>query len=123
MIGGIWLNEAKIRGLVGNGEIDRADSIMKRVVTDACDNSAKRLRAGTSGRNKAYWWSAEIADLRGKCSMWRRRLVRAKRRGTPETAEQMAGALREGRKKLKKAIGTAKRKAWEELLEGLNADP
>lgn len=55
--------------------------------------------------------------------MWRRRLVRAKCKDTPEVVEQMAGELKENKRKLKKAIGIAKKKSWDELLEGLNADP
>lgn len=35
----------------------------------------------------------------------------------------MAGELRESRKELKRAIGKAKREAWDELLEGLSGNP
>lgn len=123
VVGGIWMNEITIRELIGNGEIDKADRIMKRVVMDAFDNTAKRQKVGRLEKSKVYWWNTEIADLRGKCSMWRRRMIRAKRKDTPKVVEQLAGVLKESRKELKKAIGRAKKKAWEELLEGLNADP
>lgn len=35
----------------------------------------------------------------------------------------MAGELKNSRKELRIAIGKAKRNAWDELLEGLSADP
>lgn len=35
----------------------------------------------------------------------------------------MAGELKNNRRELKKAIGKAKKEAWDELLEGLNRDP
>lgn len=55
--------------------------------------------------------------------MWRRRLVRAKGRKSLELVSQLAGELKDCRKELRIAIGTAKRKAWDELLEGLIGDP
>lgn len=78
----MWLNNARIKGNVNEGEIERAGYIIKRVVTDACDNAMKRQRAGTARRKNVYWWNEQIAELRKKCSAWRRRLIRAKRRET-----------------------------------------
>lgn len=119
VIGGMWLNDLRIKEFVKKGEIEKADAIIKRVVTDACDNSMKRQKAGMVGKNKVYWWNTQIAELREKCGTWRKRLTRAKRRETQEVVTQLAGALNESRKELKKAIGKAKKEAWNELLEGL----
>lgn len=96
---------------------------MKRIVTDACENSMKRDKGENIVRNKMYWWSAEIAELREKCGMWRRRLTRTKSRSNIDRVTQLAGELKEKRKELKRAIGKAKRDAWSELLEGLSGDP
>lgn len=84
----------------------------------------KRKRAGMVRRKNVYWWNEQISGkLRKKCSAWRRRLIRAKRRGTQEVVSQLAGELNDSRKALRKAISRAKKEAWEELLEGLNGDP
>lgn len=55
--------------------------------------------------------------------MWRRRLIRAKSRNNLDRMTQSAGELTEARKELKRAIGKAKRNAWDELLEELNGNP
>lgn len=83
----------------------------------------KRERDVVKRNNKVYWWNSEIAEIRGKCNMWRRRLIRAKRRKSPGRASQLAGELKNNRRELSKAIGKAKKEAWDELLEGLNRDP
>lgn len=129
IVGGAWLYERKIRELTKMGETEKVDIILKRIITDACNNSmSRRSKMGGNGRNKIYWWNQEIAGLKGRrmwsmWSMWRRRLIRAKSRGNPEKEAQSAGELRAARKELRIMIGKAKRKAWDELLEGLNGDP
>lgn len=40
-------------------------------------------RDGVKRNAKVYWWSNEIAEIRGKCNIWKRRLTRAKRRKSP----------------------------------------
>lgn len=55
--------------------------------------------------------------------MWRRRLIRAKSRNNIDRMTQSTEELTEARKELKRAIGKAKRNAWDELLEGLNGNP
>lgn len=114
---GRWLKKQHI------GEIENAERVLKRIVTDACNNSMKRERGGRGMKGKVYWWSTEIAEIRGRCNMWRRRLVRAKGRNNQEREAQLAGELKNSRKELRRAIGNAKKKAWDELLEGLSRDP
>lgn len=83
----------------------------------------KRERGGKDVKGKVYWWSTEIAEIRGRCNMWRRRLIRAKDRKDQELETQLAGELKTSRKELRKAIEKAKKRAWDELLERLNRDP
>lgn len=122
IISGDWSNGRRTRELVENGEIEAAERVIKRMVKDACNNAMKRVK-GTNTRKSAYWWSADIAQGRDRCRMWRRRLLRAKSRQNDEQVTQLAGELRKSRKELRKMIGLAKKNAWDELLEGLNRDP
>lgn len=55
--------------------------------------------------------------------MWRRRLTRAEDRKSLEQVSRLAGELKNCRRELRIAIGVAKKKAWDELLEGLSEDP
>lgn len=80
---GNWLAEKRIVSLLGNGEIRKAEQIIKRIITDACENAGTRDKGNEKGRNRVYWWSKDIAVIRGRCSMWRRRLIRAKGRKSP----------------------------------------
>lgn len=50
---------------------------MKRMITDACNNSAKRIR-GKNKQKAVYWWSEGIAECRSRWGALRRRLKRAK---------------------------------------------
>lgn len=105
-----------------NEEVEKVDIILKRIITDACDNAMTRNKNRENGRDRIFWWNAEIAELRSRCGMWRRRLTRAKSRH-PERVAQLAGELKVTRKELRKSISKAKREAWDEMLEGLNRDP
>lgn len=55
VLGGNWLAEKRIANLLENGEISRAEQIMKRVITDACDNAATRDKGNEKARNRVYW--------------------------------------------------------------------
>lgn len=120
---GDWLAEQRIKKLLDSGEIDKAENIDKSLITDACDNAMIREKIGEKRKDKVYWWNNKIAKLRDRCSMWRRILIRAKGRKSLERVSQLAGELKNNRKELRKAIGKAKREAWDELLERLNKDP
>lgn len=111
VVGGDWLAEQRIRNLLDGGEIDKAEITLKRNITDACDNAMKRERDGAKRNTKVYWWNSELAEIRGKCNMWRRRLTRAKRRKSPGRASQLAGELKNNRRELRKAIEKAKKEA------------
>lgn len=64
---GSWLNEQGIRELVDIGEVEKAERTLKRIVTDACDNSMSREKKDNIRKKKVYWWNTYIAELR--CSM------------------------------------------------------
>lgn len=57
IVGGMWLNDIRIREAIKKGEIEKADAIIKRVVTDACNNSMKKQKAGMMVKNRVYWWN------------------------------------------------------------------
>lgn len=98
VVSGDWLMEHRFKKLIGNSEIEKAERILKTDITDACDDSMKRVKVGKNRRNKVFWWNTKIAEIRGRCNMWRRRLIRAKCRKDPEQVSQLAGKLKNGRK-------------------------
>lgn len=63
---GDWTNKQRISEFINEGEIEKAERMMKRIVKDACDSAMKRAK---TGKNKVYWWNTEIAELRGICNM------------------------------------------------------
>lgn len=101
----------------GTGEetIERKERRVNRLMIDAYNNSMKRVGKPIN-RAAMYWWNSEIAEIRRRCITWRRRLVRAKRRKSPEYVAQVVDTLKENRKQLRRHIGKAKREAWDELL-------
>lgn len=103
-----WLKERQIEEFVEKGEIEKAEKILKRIITDACNNSMKKENGGNEMKRKVYWWCKEIADVRGRCKMWRWKLIRAKRQDR-DLETQLAGKLKNSRKALRKAIGNAKK--------------
>lgn len=74
-------------------------------------------------KRKRIGGGEEIANLRERCNMWRRRLIRAKVRKDPERVSPLVGELKNSRKEFRKAIGKANKEAWDELLNGLERDP
>lgn len=107
VVGGDWLAEQRVKKLLDSGE--KAENIEKSLITDACDNAMTREKIGEKRKDKVYWWNNKIAKIRGRCSMWRQRLIRAKGRKSLERVSQLAGELKNNRKELRKAIGKAKR--------------
>lgn len=123
VLGGNWLLQHKITSLIERGEMDKVDYALKRMVSDACDNAMTRTKGGgNTRRKKVYWWNDEIAIVSSRCSLWRRRLTRAKSRKSLERVSQSAEELKQCRKDLRIVIGVAKKKALDELL-GLSGDP
>lgn len=109
-------------GTAGEETVESEERRIKRVMTDACNNSMRR--AGKIKNRKAvYWWNDEIAEIRGRCGAWRRRLIRAKKRKYLEHVTEIVNRLKETGKELRIPIGKAKREAWEDLLYSLDRDP
>lgn len=90
---GDWLAE-RVEELIEKGEIDKAERVLKRVLTDTCNNSMRSEKGEKKTKGKIYWWSAEIVEIRGRCNMWRRRLIRAKSRKDPEQVTRLAEELK-----------------------------
>lgn len=94
-------------------------SRIKDILTRACNASMPR-RKQTYHRT-AYWWNADIAELRQITIKLNRRVARCKKK-TLERANAYED-YREARIKLKVAIRKAKTEAWNELIQHLEEDP
>lgn len=100
--------------------LEQEIDLLNRMLGWSCDVAMPRHRPRP--RKAAYWWTEAISELRKLSIQARRRWTRA-RRG-PRREEEAARALyREAKKQLCRAIGKAKSRAWEELLQSLNKDP
>lgn len=94
---------------------------VERVMTDACDFSAPRVRV--LPRKSTYWWNEEIAKLRKTCNRCRRRLLRANRGSNESDIREMKCLYKDARKTFRKAIWNSKKLSWKELLDDLDRDP
>lgn len=90
------------------------------MLTEASNVAMKRHRSGS--RKEVYWWNDNIATLRKKCNVLRRRVTRAHRRNRG-AAPALEAELSQSRKALRTAIKVAKNSAWGELLDTINRDP
>lgn len=76
-----------------DGPVDQIAVALRRDMEAICD--ASMPRAGPlgwgEGRRNAYWWTAEIAELRTRCTRARRRFTRARRKRSLRN-EDVAGA-------------------------------
>lgn len=103
--------------------IDRDPNVeeawIRDTITTACD--AAMPRAKRNPRPAAYWWTAEIAQLRRDATRLSRK-IRKRCRSTQEREARLE-AYRDAKQFLRNSIRQAKRAAWEELLLTLNEDP
>lgn len=109
-------------GIREEGTVESEERRINRIMIDACNNSMRRAGRITN-RRAVYWWNEEIAEIRGRCDAWRRRLLRAKKRNDVEQITDIVYRLKVTRKEQRVAIGKAKRDAWDELLNSLEKDP
>jgi len=118
LLAGSWSAETH-----GAGEVEACAERLRDLVTRACD--AAMPRVNPRPRRAVYWWSDEIARLHQAAHKKRRVLKRARRRGgsDPEEMEAIAAEYRGASKALRKAIATAKARAWDELLQKLDENP
>lgn len=71
---------------------------LRGMMEDACDFAMPRARP--KPRRAAYWWSAEIAELRRSSVAARRRFTKVKGRGDEARTEEALGAYRLARNPL-----------------------
>ncbi|XP_020295613.1 uncharacterized protein LOC109860741 [Pseudomyrmex gracilis] len=89
-----------------------------------CDAAMPRSR-GPPNQRSVYWWTDKIANLRIECVRPRNRYTRARRRKTGDVAARAAEAYAgypAACKALRTSVAKAKAKAWDELLETIDAD-
>ena len=101
------------------GNVDQMVKDVMNIVHNACDSSMPKSY-GRKDRRPAYWWTAEIADLRKKCLKLRRRSQRMRRRD-PSLLSHIEYSR--AKKQLRDAIKLSKRQKWRDLVEEVNADP
>ncbi|CAF4899290.1 unnamed protein product [Pieris macdunnoughi] len=80
-----------------------------------------------SPKQSVYWWSSELARLRGECVKARRRYTRFRRRHLsyrdPDEEASLYNSYQEAKRALRLEIAEAKDRAWKELLNSLDRDP
>ncbi|XP_025267884.1 uncharacterized protein LOC112639132 [Camponotus floridanus] len=91
--------------------------------TNACDYAMPRAKQIT--KDKVYWWSSKINDLRKTCMTSRKKWQRANRRRNKDInlIIFLEDRYREDKKNLRNEIKKAKKKAWDELIQNLDTDP
>lgn len=104
------------------GSADHIASNTMALIRKACEASMPKKRFARNQKNAAYWWTAEIAELRRSCLKIRRRLTRLNRRNPPNDARETE-ELKNAKKILKVAIRRSKKKKWEEMREDVERDP
>lgn len=85
----------------------------------ACEAAMTRRRP-RHGKRPAYWWTAEIAELRRTCLRLRRKAQRANNR---VEASVLSLEHKTAKKALRLAIRRSKATQWRRLAEEVNADP
>lgn len=98
-----------------------ADWFMK-IMNSACSVAAP-LVSRRNRRRQAYWWSAEVAALRGSAVRARRLWSRSRRGGDPVDILAKRKAYAVAKKTLRKAIRKAKNASWAELITTIDSDP
>lgn len=91
---------------------------LNRYLQDAC-NSCMPKGTYRGGKKPTYWWTQEIATLRGECHKARREFKRGRLRPAEEQ-EQRKQAFKRARKELKLAI---KKACWNDLCRQVETDP
>jgi len=102
-------------------DASRTSMGLDQYLKGACDSCMPR---GTyrGGKKPAYWWTAEISELRDACKKARRNFKRSRNRGT-EAQEQGHQTYKEARKALKISIRKSKEACWRNLCEQVETDP
>ncbi|GJQ70297.1 hypothetical protein Trydic_g22735 [Trypoxylus dichotomus] len=88
-------------------------------IASACDASMPR-KVPRHCKRAAYWWTAEIAELRRRCLRLRRIAQRA---GNREEANIRSAEHREAKKSLRRAINESKARHWKDMVSDVDSDP
>ncbi|GJQ70498.1 hypothetical protein Trydic_g22906 [Trypoxylus dichotomus] len=86
-------------------------------IASACDASMPR-KAPRHCKRAAYWWTAEIAELRRRCLRLRRIAQRA---GNREEANIRSAEHREAKESPRRAINEARH--WKDMVSDVDSDP
>lgn len=92
------------------------------IMESSCDLSTPRV-AKRNTRRRVYWWSEEISGLRALAVGARRRLTRARARSDRGIVLIRQREYKRARRSLRVAIGRAKRRSWNELIDTIRRDP
>lgn len=120
-------HEALSRGLEDAGEPGGNDSTPAEtfvsstmsLIEMACRASMPQSRP-RHGKRPVYWWTPEIAELRGRCLRLRRAAQRARRQ---EDANLRSAEHKAARRELRRAINHSKARCWKRIAEDINSDP
>ena len=92
---------------------------MAALLEFACDASMPRNRY-SGKRQPAYWWTAEIAEIRKVCIRARRQMQRSRHRPNFGDLQEI---YRARKRELKIAIQRSKRRCFKEMRDNANEDP
>ncbi|GJQ88349.1 hypothetical protein Trydic_g5533, partial [Trypoxylus dichotomus] len=111
--------------LIAGSEVDARERVERLVestmsgIVSACDASMPR-KAPRHCKRAAYWWTAEIAELRKRCLRLRRIAQRA---GNREEANIRSAEHREAKKSLRRAINESKARHWKDMVSDVDSEP
>ncbi|GJQ83619.1 hypothetical protein Trydic_g19943, partial [Trypoxylus dichotomus] len=111
--------------LIAGSEVDARERVERLVestmsgIASACDASMPR-KAPRHCKRAAYWWTAEIAELRKRCLRLRRIAQRA---GNREEANIRSAEHREAKKSLRRAINESKARHWKDMVSDVDSEP
>lgn len=103
---------------------EQSATLLSEYLTKACDECMPK-GSYKGGKKPAYWWSEDIADLRGQCLGARRVLKRSRKKASILQGEfdVLSEAYRDACRRLKIAIRRAKQQSWKELCKQVDTDP
>ena len=116
-----WIRESATNGPV---DVEEEAQWFLGAMTQICDASMPRVHIEYA-RRQVYWWSAEISRLRVACVEARRQFTHFRRRRlrVPDEETALYEVYRAAKEALWLAVGEAKTRGREEMLETLDGDP
>ena len=104
------------------GNFSNTSSALELVpaIANACDTSVLRRKGGPYPRQRAYWWTTEIAQCRSHCIEARRKMNRAK---SSEQREDLRRLYILAWSNLKRKIKASKRRCFLALCDEVENNP